>query len=447
MQESNNNLAMPGTPELPRGACCGCGVCAAVCPAQCIDMVPDGMGFPRPRVRNELCVSCRKCMSVCPSLHVQQDKDAELGSYWARSAKNEDLATSSSGGVFGLLADEVLAESGVVYGAAWSEDWRVSHVRACDAADVMRLRKSKYVQSSIGSKIYKSVKNDLSRGKKVLFSGTGCQVAALRSYLGKTADSERLLCVEVICHGVPSPKLWGQYVDWLQHGRNARLVRFSFREKSPSWERYSVRAEFSDGSAWQVPYMKCWYMAAFMNDLSLRQSCYSCPFKRRSGSDIVLGDFWGIGNLGLGINHDEGVSAVVVNTERGREAISCLQSCEMGASSYQDILSGNRSLEVPTRIPEGRGKFQLALERGESLTSLMAEWRFDKSAVEVWCGRFGKVIGLTSECGVVKTACALVKITAKAMVMLARGTNRECLRKMVMVAVGELREKSSGEER
>lgn len=432
-------------PELPGDACCGCGACAAACPAHCIEMAPDGCGFARPRVSAGRCVACRRCESVCPSLNLRQERDTVLGSFWARSNKREDLSTSSSGGVFGLLADAILAEGGSVYGAAWTEDWDVAHVRADDVAGVSRLKKSKYVQSLVRADVYEGVRGDLTKGGRVLFSGTGCQIAALRSYLGRAADSEGLLCVEVICHGVPSPKLWRMYVDWLQRERGARLSAFSFREKIPSWEHYSVRAEFSDGSSWQAPYMECWYMAAFMGDLSLRQSCYRCPFKRRSGSDIVLGDFWGIGDLGLGIDFDEGVSAVIANTERGCDAVAGLASCEIGEASYRGVLSGNRSLEEPARIPEGREGFLRALERETDLAPLMGEWPFDAGRLGLWARRIGKVRDLASECGVGRTAAMSVKTMGKAVAMLARGADRETLRKMAAVAVSELREKARGD--
>lgn len=438
-----DNNQRKGAPRLPGETCCGCGACSATCPTGSIEMLPDSLGFLRPSVKADRCVSCGRCESVCPSLHPRAEKDTVLGAFWAKGVDGEELAASSSGGIFGLIARKVLTEGGAVYGAVWTEGWRVEHARIDNASELHHLRKSKYVQSSVGPDVYASVRCDLAAGRQVLYSGTGCQIAALRSYLEGSA-CDNLLCAEIICHGVPSPKLWQLYVGWLEQRRGERLSGFSFREKEPEWERYSVRADFSDGSSWQVPYMDCWYMAAFMSDLPLRPSCHVCPFKRRSGSDVVLGDFWGIGGLDLGIGIREGVSAVVANTEKGLFAVQGLEDCRRGEVEYGEILAGNRSLELPAPVPERKPAFLKELEEASDLSPFISRWDFVPSRRAVWRGRIKKIKTVASECGTARTVAVFVKIAGKAVVLMAKGADKETLQKMAQVAVEELREKKGG---
>ncbi len=403
---------------LPNKECVGCGACAASCPLGCIEMTEDVAGFLRPEVLSERCSGCGRCEAVCPSLNPPSHDDL-AGAYWARDTSATALKAASSGGVFGLLASVTVDAGGAVYGAVFGDDWTVSHARACSLQGVSALKKSKYVQSRVSPDVYRSVRKDLLDGKAVLFTGTACQIAGLKGYLGKMSSSELLTCVEVICHGAPSPRLWTQYVAFLESACHSKLVSFSFREKEPSWSSYSVRAVFENGATWQVPYLDCWFMVAFMHDLPLRDSCYSCPFKRRSGSELVLGDFWGVERALPGLDVRSGVSAVVANTEKGKRRLTELSGCELGEVEYCDILAGNRSLEVPASMPEGRADFVDGIALGD-ISELMRVWSFKKSGRQVWSGRARKAVRTANKIGLV----GCLRLGIHLLTLLLKGTGK-----------------------
>ena len=211
--------------------CTGCSACAESCPKRCIEMREDSEGFLYPEVDTKQCISCNKCESVCPVL---SDRCHEAVNYpkKAYAVINNDLdrrLISSSGGAFAMFAESVIAHQGVVYGAAFSPDFcAVHHVRITELSELYRLQGSKYVQSDI-NQVYNEVLDDLRHEKKVLFSGTPCQNAGLKAFLGK--DYSNLLCVEFICHGVPSPKLWRKYIKWVKLKIGGRLTKVEFRNK------------------------------------------------------------------------------------------------------------------------------------------------------------------------------------------------------------------------
>lgn len=195
--------------------CCGCGVCAALCPKDCIAMVPDDKGFVYPKIDKNACIGCGACDQSCP---VQNSgvgiRDEEVDALWAKSLDKDMLASSSSGAIFGELAQQTLRACGVVYGAAFTDDCKkVLHKRINDVRDLNEVMRSKYLQGRVNCDVYECVRQDLVAGCKVLYSGVACQIAAMRNYLGPLADSNHLLCIDMICHGVPSPKLW---VIWLR---------------------------------------------------------------------------------------------------------------------------------------------------------------------------------------------------------------------------------------
>lgn len=431
--------------ELLGNSCCGCGACEASCPIGCIQLVPDSLGFRIPDLDVNRCIACGKCSKVCPVLGVDDRvKTDALAAFWVKNSDARELDASSSGGVFSLLARHTLAAGGTVYGVSFDGIRAVAFVRVDSCEGLLALRKSKYLQANIAPHVYAAVRADLNADRDVLFTGTACQVAAVRSYLGKLVDSDHLVCAEVICHGVPSPKLWGLYVASLEKHQGSHLTSFSFREKHPSWDRYSVRADFEDGTAWEAPYLDCWYMAAFMADLPLRSSCYSCPFKRRSGADLVLGDFWGIRNVFPRLRVDDGVSSVIADTPKGARLVRALDGCDIGETSYEDILKGNQSLEYATQEPEERAEFTTALKSAGSLAYLMKRWPLKKSARSVWVKRVRKIRALTDELGLGNIALLTVDVFRKALVLMMKGTSREALKKMAAISVDELRAKTSG---
>lgn len=271
-------------------SCMGCAACANSCPKGCIHMEADGEGFLYPRIDEAVCISCNRCSTVCPVL--SRSSKTPLDAPRAYAAHNLDkniVGSSSSGGVFTALAQNVLEEGGVVYGAAFRENFSVAHCRVETADQLPVFRGSKYAQSDVALS-YRQVCDDLNAGRKVLFSGTPCQVAGLRSFLGK--DYSDLLCVDIICHSVPSPKVWQEYLRELQVKAGEKIASASFRDKREGWEGYYLRVGFADGREDLRRGNDNYYMKAFIQGLSTRPSCYNCSFKGQNrGSDITLGDF------------------------------------------------------------------------------------------------------------------------------------------------------------
>lgn len=335
-----------------KSLCSGCSACVTACPKQCIVLRRDREGFDYPVANPDLCIGCGLCERICPVLHPVY-KVEPLVAYAARS--KDDLLTASSGGVFPLLAEEFVSEGGTVCGAKLDESCDVVHCAVSEPAGLDVLRGSKYVQSDLYS-IFEDVKAELEGGGNVLFSGTPCQVAGLKSYLGK--DYEGLLTVDLACHGVPGPGLWTLYRKAVEEKYGDCLENVVFRDKTQSWRHYDIRYGFKNASI-RVPASEDPYMALFFQDMTLRPSCYECRLRNgRSGSDITLADLWNVPEAAPGMNDDRGASGVLVNTPKGQAWVariaSGLQMCEVGA----DLLKAqNGGFAESVLVPERRAEF------------------------------------------------------------------------------------------
>ena len=364
------------------GACCGCGACAAACPWGCVEMRADRFGFARPAVDAAACVGCGACDRACPAIGGRAP-DGCARVLWARAADGDLLARSSSGGVFGLLARRALDGGGIVVGAAWAEGCASArHVVVDDPSGLDSVMRSKYVQSEVGPEVYRAVRAALRSGRGVLFSGTSCQVAGMRGYLGPLADAAPFFGVDVICHGVPSPLLWRRWLE-LVGERGGGIVRdVSMRDKDTGWESYSVSYAVAGagGGAASVsaPHGKDWYMRAFLANASLRPSCHACPAKRSSGADVTLGDFWGARERQPEAFDDRGVSAVLANTPRGLAAVEAvLGGAEWGESSLDRVVPGNPSLVGSVEPYGDRDAFMAALADGVPVAEMARRWDFE----------------------------------------------------------------------
>ena len=376
-------------------ACCGCGACAAKCPRGCIGMRSDACGFLHPVVNPEACVVCGACDSVCPVLG-ERPQDGLEEVVWAKSKDGAERLRSSSGGVFALLAHDVLAAGGVVCGAAWDGGCkRVRHVLVDSEGGLDSVMRSKYVQSSVGRGVYEGVRDALRAGRRVLFSGTACQVAAVRAYLGKLADSDLFLAVDVICHGVPSPLLWERWAERCESRVGAPLRGVNMRSKTTGWLSYSVIYEYMAEKDGAPPvesrvFRDDWYMRAFLANASLRPSCLSCPAKRSCGSDITLGDFWGVQSAHPEVDYEGGVSAVLCSTGKGAVAVDAVKGrLEWGESSLEKVLSGNSSLTGSVRPYGRRAEFMGDLEASMSMDGLVEKWDFEPTFAQRVRGKLG----------------------------------------------------------
>lgn len=305
--------------------CCGCGTCVQRCPKQCITLDVDKEGFSYPVVDTSVCVDCGLCEQVCPFLHPYEKREP-LRTLAAYNTREEVRMQSSSGGIFSLLAEKVIQEGGVVFGARFDEDWQVTIDYAETINGLSAFRGSKYVQARVGD-TFKQCEAFLKAGRKVLYSGTPCQVAGLKHFLRKEYDN--LLTVDFVCHGVPSPKVWGLYLKEVVGAVNVNGV--SMRDKCKGWANYHFTMSYNEENyaiTLSSPHGKNDYMNAFLRDMILRPSCYGCKAKEcRSHSDITIGDYWGINSVRPTMNDDKGIGLVLVHTNKGEAALKTESLC------------------------------------------------------------------------------------------------------------------------
>ena len=335
--------------------CCGCSACVQKCPKQCISMAEDEEGFLYPHIDINTCIDCGLCEKVCPVIN-QAGERQPRDCYAAYNPDEDVRRDSSSGGVFTLIAENVIREGGVVFGARWNEKWQVVHAYTETVEGLAQFRGSKYVQSIIGDS-YQQAERFLKDGRKVLFSGTPCQIAGLKLYLRK--EYENLLSVDFICHGVPSPGVFRWHLQEELNGiarqGNKNSVSFPtihsipkgdvhcpdglelegirFRDKCTGWKKYSFALDLAkasaDGEKIQFTLSnnleENTFLRGFLADLYLRPSCHNCPAKNfKSGSDITIADYWGYEDSSELKDDDKGISAVFVNTEKGDFKYKCL---------------------------------------------------------------------------------------------------------------------------
>ncbi|MBQ3191004.1 MAG: Coenzyme F420 hydrogenase/dehydrogenase, beta subunit C-terminal domain [Bacteroides sp] len=293
--------------------CCGCHACMTVCPKQCITMVADEEGFVYPKVDMSCCIGCHLCEKVCPVLH-QAEPSRPLKVY-ASMNKNLDIRLkSSSGGLFTLLAESVIRKGGVVFGAKFDEDWNVVHSFTETIGGLAAFRGAKYVQSRMGN-TYREVKRFLDEKRWVLFSGTPCQVAGLKNYLRK--EYENLLAVDIVCHGVPSPKVWQHYLKSINDTKQ-RITYLSMRDKKDGWHRYRMEIHAGKQVLYSGQAAYNTYSKGYLANLFLRPSCHACPARSgKSRSDITLGDFWGLQRYHPSFDDRKGTNLVLINTPQG----------------------------------------------------------------------------------------------------------------------------------
>lgn len=335
-----------------RNACTGCSACQNGCPVDAIQMLPDERGFLNPVIDDEKCIKCQKCRKICPQNGTIDFHDP--GRVFAALAKDDLLRNhSSSGGIFSLLAMEILYENGYVFGAAFDENMTVCHKEAFDVSGLEKLQGSKYVQSQTQN-IFREVRMRLESGKKVLFSGTPCQVSGLYRYLDK--NYENLLTVDILCHGVPSPKVFKEFLrSETEKMQGCQIVQVCFRKKRPGWKKFALQV-IADNGDYNLYDMKESYLAGFLKDLFLRESCYSCVYARKERvGDITLGDYWGYQETGPKHieDDDRGISLVMLNTSKGEYAFKRIKhKTAYDLRSIENAMRGNPILSRANVKPE-----------------------------------------------------------------------------------------------
>lgn len=268
----------------------------------------------------------------------------------------------SSGGIFPLLAKVILKEKGIVYGVRMSSDCkRAEYVRIDREQDLPLLLGSKYIQADMGDSFW-NIKADLNNKKTVLFTGCGCQVNGLKKFLGK--DYSNLYCMDVICHGVPSPKLWEMYVQYQQDRYESKLIQVNFRCKDYGWNKFGIKRSYQNKKSCFTPKSIDPYMVMFLDNLSLRPSCYNCVAKTKKLSDISVGDFWGIDKIMPSMNDGQGVSAVIIRSDKGKELWDFIkEKLVYSEVRYEDVKLENMAEYKSVPCPSKREEFFYDLNR------------------------------------------------------------------------------------
>ena len=333
--------------------CCGCGACEHICPKQCISLKPNDEGFLIPCRIDSLCINCGLCEKICPVSDNYTFNTTKPPIVYA-AYDREHRVGSSSGGIFVTLAKYVIEKRhGWVYGAAFDKQFQLKHIGVCEVEELEKLRGSKYIQSNIGS-TYTEIKRRLTQNEYVMFVGTPCQVAGLRSYLRK--EYNNLLLVDLVCHGVPPQALFDEHVKYLECKHHARLVSYLFRDPD-GWGVCEI-CDFANPQKHKVlpTYSLSPYLNAFMQAYTYRDSCYECKFAQipRQG-DITLADFWGVSNFFPEIKAKEGVSLVLANTPYGDTCLKeTLKDCVVYQSNLEDASMYNPNLVSRTKRPKVR---------------------------------------------------------------------------------------------
>ena len=364
--------------------CTGCGMCAAACPSAAIQMQPDGHGFLHPTVDAAKCTDCGLCGRKCPIAvppQVSGHTDVLTG-----YAKDEALMRrSSSGAIFPVLAAEIIRHGGVVFGAAFDADFNLIHTAAETLSELSALCSSKYVQSRMETDCYLQVKQALTEGRWVYFSGTPCQTAALKSYLSR--EYETLITQDTACHSIPSPMVWKGYVTSLEKQHGGKLTSFSFRSKVTGWEGYYICAEFDNGKAVRQPAAENSYQRGFLKGLYSRSSCFSCRFKGiERCSDITLADYWGVKGIQPEAYNPQGTSLILLHSDKGRALLEACKDKLQTAAAADGAFAFNPAVLTPIQKPVRCDEFWASFGKlpFDDLVSACCEPTKDELAKERW---------------------------------------------------------------
>lgn len=338
--------------------CTGCTACVNICPRKAIIMKVDSDGFKYPVIDQEKCINCGLCEKTCPVINTKS-KDSLNICYVAYNKSFIERMNSSSGSIFSLIANYILNNRGIVIGAAFDNNNHLRHIAIDKKEDLNPLRKSKYLQSDLND-IFKYIK-DQTKTRRVLFVGTPCQVAGLKAFM---KNNDNLITIDLCCHGVPSPKLFSKFVKELENKYNDKLINYDFRDNESGWDSYSNTFEFINNKISERNKENN-YMRLFLANVALRESCYNCNFKLGNKySDITLGDYWGIKNYYPEMYNKEGVSAIIINTENGKQIFNSICSdINYKKCTIDEITNGNPCLIESVKRPVNRDKFFNDIEK------------------------------------------------------------------------------------
>ena len=348
--------------------CCGCTACFHICPINCIVMKEDEEGFLYPNIDKAKCIHCNKCKEVCPNRNIE-NRNTRTQTFVGYYKDDEVRKQSSSGGIFSAIAEWILQQKGVVFGSAFDENFEVHHIAVETKEELIKLRGSKYVQSRLEN-TFLEAKEYLEKKRKVLFTGTACQIAGLKNYL--SAEYENLYTVDVLCHGAPSPKIWRMYLDDKKEQYQASINKVEFRNKDDGWKNFSINIAFSNMERFYTHHNKEKFMRMFLDNLDLRPSCYSCVFKEIPRiSDVTIGDSWGVENYMPDMDDDKGTSVILVHSSNGEKIFREIRKkLIVGEVGLDVAVSPTADSRKSVTMHPNRNKYLEGVKRGENFDVL-----------------------------------------------------------------------------
>lgn len=343
-----------------KSACCGCSACYNACPTAAIEMLADQEGFLYPVIDEDWCSDCGKCRQICPVLHEGNYKEKNEPKFFVAAHNNSQVQTeSASGGAFSALSQVILDRGGSVYGAIFDQNLKVIHARATNIQERDKMRTSKYVQSDL-SEIFQDIKCDLQKRLPVLFTGTPCQTAGLRGFLGSDYKADNLYICDLICHSVPSPQIWQDFLTVLATEEGGSVTTVNFRSKNIAWDRENYIKSFyycTENNPHMRPDER--FSNLYINNgCIVRPSCYSCAFTDiHRAADITIADYWGIEKYAPALYDEKGVSLIMTSSNKGEELLAAAKSLNIQQRSASESLSEQPRLQRAKQLPTNREQF------------------------------------------------------------------------------------------
>lgn len=347
--------------------CTGCMACVNSCRHGAITMELDTEGFYRPSIDEAKCIDCGACDNICPQKKHLECGESAQKAFRCWHKKKSVRRNSSSGGLFSAVGDKIISDGGIVYGVKLDSSLKaVFSSSDVDGNTTDSYKGSKYVQALIGDNIFRGIRSHLVKGRTVLFSGTPCQVAGLKSFLGR--DYENLYTIDFLCHGVPSPLIFKMYKEYLENEAGSKIKSFAFRDKWKSWRVFNFKISFENGVIKRQFRTFNTFYQIFLRDFSLNTACYKCHYTtHKRNSDITMADYWyNIGKKSLFGDGDKGISLCVVNTEKGERLLSlCTRNIEWCEIDAVKTLDAYKYFNHPTEKPKGRDAFWEDVAKGD----------------------------------------------------------------------------------